>query len=155
VRIAHLDTGYDPDHKSVPKNVRCDLARNFVDADRPNDAIDQSEDTRIDPQTAATSIADRRKNPFDANVPPSRVERWLWAFPGTLYPAICCETLVRPPAIGVVLLKEPVKDIAPLRHTTAGLGKDCPLMAISAVGYDILPGRTYHAASLAAVLNQG
>ena len=44
VRIAHLDTGYDPDHKSVPKNLRRDLARNFVDADRPNDATDRSED---------------------------------------------------------------------------------------------------------------
>ena len=38
VRIAHLDTGYDPKHKSVPKNLRADLARNFVDADRPKDA---------------------------------------------------------------------------------------------------------------------
>ena len=42
-RIAHLDTGYDPDHKSLPKNLRRDLARNFVDA-RPNDATDRSED---------------------------------------------------------------------------------------------------------------
>jgi hypothetical protein len=44
VRIAHLDTGYAPDHKSVPKNLRRDLARNLVDADRPNDATDLSED---------------------------------------------------------------------------------------------------------------
>jgi subtilisin family serine protease len=44
VRIAHLDTGYDPDHKSVPKNLRRDLARSLVDADRPNDATDRSED---------------------------------------------------------------------------------------------------------------
>ena len=42
VRIAHLDTGYDPKHKSVPKNLRADLARNFVDADRPKDATDRS-----------------------------------------------------------------------------------------------------------------
>jgi hypothetical protein len=35
VRIAHLDTGYDPGNKSVPKNLRADLARNFVDSDRP------------------------------------------------------------------------------------------------------------------------
>ena len=43
VRIAHLDTGYDPDHKSVPRYLRADLARNFVDADRPKDATDRSE----------------------------------------------------------------------------------------------------------------
>jgi subtilisin family serine protease len=43
VRIAHLDTGYDPGHKSVPKFLRSDLARNFVDADRPNDATDRSD----------------------------------------------------------------------------------------------------------------
>src|SRR5262245_11366748 len=42
VRIAHLDTGYDPKHKSVPKNLRADLARNFVDADMPKDATDRS-----------------------------------------------------------------------------------------------------------------
>ena len=45
VRIAHLDTGYDPDHKSLPKNFRKDLARNFVDADKPKDATDRSEGT--------------------------------------------------------------------------------------------------------------
>ncbi len=43
VRIAHLDTGYDPGHKSVPKYLRKDLARNFVDAARPKDATDRSE----------------------------------------------------------------------------------------------------------------
>jgi subtilisin family serine protease len=42
VRIAHLDTGYDPDHKSLPRYLRADLARNFVDADRPKDATDRS-----------------------------------------------------------------------------------------------------------------
>jgi subtilisin family serine protease len=43
VRIAHLDTGYDPSHKTVPKHLRADLAHNFVDADKPNDATDRSE----------------------------------------------------------------------------------------------------------------
>jgi subtilisin family serine protease len=43
VRIAHLDTGYDPTHKSVPKHLRTDLAHNFVDADKPDDATDRSE----------------------------------------------------------------------------------------------------------------
>jgi len=42
VRIAHLDTGYDPDHKSLPRYLRADLARNFVDADRAKDATDRS-----------------------------------------------------------------------------------------------------------------
>ncbi|WP_174512591.1 S8 family serine peptidase [Methylocella tundrae] len=43
VRIAHLDTGYDPGHKSTPKGLNPRLARNFVDADRPNDATDRSD----------------------------------------------------------------------------------------------------------------
>lgn len=43
VRIAHLDTGYDPAHKSVPKRLRADLSRNFVDSDRPNDATDRAD----------------------------------------------------------------------------------------------------------------
>ncbi len=43
VRIAHLDTGYDPHHKTVPRRLRADLARNFVDDDLPKDATDRSE----------------------------------------------------------------------------------------------------------------
>jgi Subtilase family len=42
VRIAHLDTGYDPNHRTLPKRLRRDLGRNFVDADRPKDASDQT-----------------------------------------------------------------------------------------------------------------
>jgi hypothetical protein len=39
IRVAHLDTGYDPDH-SVSPNFRRDLQKNFVEPDRPNDATD-------------------------------------------------------------------------------------------------------------------
>src|SRR5262245_11173822 len=42
VRVAHLDTGYDPQHQTLPKRLRRDLQRNFVDAGRPNDASDTS-----------------------------------------------------------------------------------------------------------------
>jgi hypothetical protein len=42
VRVAHLDTGYDPEHKSVPVGLKRALQKNFVDADRPNDATDDS-----------------------------------------------------------------------------------------------------------------
>jgi len=42
VRIAHLDTGYDPDHLSRPANLEKVLERNFVDEDRPNDATDRA-----------------------------------------------------------------------------------------------------------------
>lgn len=41
IRIAHLDTGFDANHSTKPINLRLDLQRNFVDADRPNDATDQ------------------------------------------------------------------------------------------------------------------
>jgi hypothetical protein len=41
VRIAHLDTGYDPNHKAKPPFLDVKLARNFVDADRPTDATDK------------------------------------------------------------------------------------------------------------------
>ncbi len=43
VRIAHCDTGYDPQHATLPKRLRRDLQRNFVDKDRPNDASDVSD----------------------------------------------------------------------------------------------------------------
>lgn len=42
VRIAHLDTGYDPAHESKPVNLEVELARNYVDKDRPNDATDDT-----------------------------------------------------------------------------------------------------------------
>ncbi|MFT4254642.1 MAG: S8 family serine peptidase, partial [Caulobacter sp.] len=43
VRIAHIDTGYDPTHQQLPKHLRLDLQRNFVDRDHPRDASDRSE----------------------------------------------------------------------------------------------------------------
>jgi hypothetical protein len=42
VRIAHLDTGYDPDHESLPEGLERELQRNFVDPERPRDAADRS-----------------------------------------------------------------------------------------------------------------
>jgi subtilisin family serine protease len=42
IRIAHLDTGYDPDHVTLPQFLRRDLQRNFVDDKLPNDATDRS-----------------------------------------------------------------------------------------------------------------
>lgn len=42
VRVAHLDTGYDPNHATLPIHLATDLQKNFVDADRPNDASDDS-----------------------------------------------------------------------------------------------------------------
>lgn len=45
VRIAHFDTGYDPDHITLPQFLRKDLQKNFVDDEQPNDATDQSDGT--------------------------------------------------------------------------------------------------------------
>src|SRR6476646_1692181 len=42
VRIAHFDTGYDPVHHTLPKRLLRKLARNFVDADHPDDATDRT-----------------------------------------------------------------------------------------------------------------
>jgi len=42
VRIAHLDTGYDPTHETLPQFLRKDLQRNFVDNGTPNDASDST-----------------------------------------------------------------------------------------------------------------
>jgi hypothetical protein len=39
VRIAHLDTGYDPTHAALPLYLNTELARNFMDGD-PRDATD-------------------------------------------------------------------------------------------------------------------
>jgi subtilisin family serine protease len=42
VRIAHLDTGFDPSHKTRPAFISAAEQRNFVDAGFPNDATDRS-----------------------------------------------------------------------------------------------------------------
>ena len=42
VRVAHLDTGYDARHATVPKHLDLKHQRNFVDAKRPNDASDDT-----------------------------------------------------------------------------------------------------------------
>ena len=42
VRIAHLDTGYDPEHITKPQLLRLDLQKNFVDDGSPDDATDTS-----------------------------------------------------------------------------------------------------------------
>ena len=44
VVIAHLDTGYDPGHVTLPEDLDTTQQRNFVDADRPKDATDQTPD---------------------------------------------------------------------------------------------------------------
>jgi hypothetical protein len=40
VRIAHFDTGYDPNHIYIPKYMRFDLQRNFVDGENLYSAVD-------------------------------------------------------------------------------------------------------------------
>lgn len=42
VRIAHLDTGFDPRHQSRPAHLEDALQRNFVDDKSPSDASDDS-----------------------------------------------------------------------------------------------------------------
>jgi hypothetical protein len=45
IRIAHVDTGYDPDHSMTPALLRRDLQRNFVEGEDPRDASDQTKDS--------------------------------------------------------------------------------------------------------------
>jgi subtilisin family serine protease len=40
IRIAHLDTGFDPDHPTCPRRLNRELQRNFMDDQGPNDAHD-------------------------------------------------------------------------------------------------------------------
>lgn len=42
VRVAHLDTGYDPDHVTRPVNLNRQLQRNFLDDGSPKDATDRA-----------------------------------------------------------------------------------------------------------------
>ncbi|HEX8090726.1 MAG TPA: S8 family serine peptidase, partial [Blastocatellia bacterium] len=42
VRIAHFDTGFDPEHVTKPVFLRLDLQKNFVETELPDDATDHS-----------------------------------------------------------------------------------------------------------------
>ncbi len=42
VRIAHFDTGYDPNHETKPVHLRTDIQKNFVDDNSPNDSTDHT-----------------------------------------------------------------------------------------------------------------
>lgn len=41
-RVAHLDTGFDPQHATVPRHLLAKLQRNFVDERLPDDATDRT-----------------------------------------------------------------------------------------------------------------
>lgn len=41
-RVAHLDTGFDPQHHTVPRHLRAELQRNFVDEHLSTDATDRT-----------------------------------------------------------------------------------------------------------------
>jgi len=43
IRIAHLDTGYDPTHKTKPEFLRTTFQKNFVDSQWPDDATDSTD----------------------------------------------------------------------------------------------------------------
>ncbi len=45
VRVAHLDTGYDPNHHALPETLLTNLAKNFVDDPPTADASDQATGT--------------------------------------------------------------------------------------------------------------
>jgi hypothetical protein len=40
VRVAHIDTGYDPGHRTLPAGLRADLQRNFILGENPHSAVD-------------------------------------------------------------------------------------------------------------------
>jgi hypothetical protein len=42
VMIVHLDTGYDPKHKTLPVNLNKAKQKNFVQGEPPNDAVDRT-----------------------------------------------------------------------------------------------------------------
>ena len=48
IRIAHLDTGFDPDHATRPARLRDDLQKNFVDDQPANDASDPGRKRRFE-----------------------------------------------------------------------------------------------------------
>ncbi len=57
VRIAHLDTGFDPDHRTVPVNLDRNLQKNFVEKNRPDDATDTTSGLISNPGHGTATLA--------------------------------------------------------------------------------------------------
>lgn len=88
IRIAHLDTGYDPTHRTVPTRLRVDLARNFadpVDGQPQNGAVDQTT-AAVNPMFGhgTATLALLAGEPYGGarafEVVPVRVANWVMLF---------------------------------------------------------------------------
>ena len=64
VRIAHLDTGYMKKHDALPKNIKFELAANFVAGEDPNQAFDKMDNEGQDGHGTGTGslLAGRKLN---------------------------------------------------------------------------------------------
>jgi subtilisin family serine protease len=71
VRVAILDTGYDPDHVTLPQRLRADLQRNFAGGD-PADAADPNRHFPLNQPghgTATLALLAGNRVPFPAGRP--------------------------------------------------------------------------------------
>ncbi|MBV9998456.1 MAG: hypothetical protein JO015_04995 [Verrucomicrobia bacterium] len=72
VRVAHLDTGYDAEHRALPGRLNKVLQPNLVDAGRPDDASDDTTGTLGILQRSSALLAARPpKMPMSGSRPPS------------------------------------------------------------------------------------
>jgi hypothetical protein len=49
VRVAHIDTGYDPRHQTLPAGLRTDLQRSFIQGEKPDSAVDTTKGPLTNP----------------------------------------------------------------------------------------------------------
>lgn len=66
VRVAHLDTGYDRSHLSLPQRLEQSLERNFVDEERPQDASDTSSGLVSNPGHGTATLSILAGKPLSA-----------------------------------------------------------------------------------------
>ena len=97
VVIAHIDTGYEAAHKTLPENLDKDRQRNFVDAGRPNDATDQTPTGGIlrnrGHGTGTLSILAGRR--LEGIVPPGNTSDYLGGAPkATIVPVRVADSVV-------------------------------------------------------------
>ena len=88
VRIAHLDTGYDPNHETKPAHLRKELARNFADAENGKPKMGAIDDrtAEVNPMfghgtaTLAILAGEKYGGARGFEVAPIRVANWVVLF---------------------------------------------------------------------------
>ncbi|MDN0077697.1 S8/S53 family peptidase [Crenobacter sp. SG2303] len=137
VRIAHLDTGCDPSHKSAPRNLATNEGHNFYDPNNPTNIIDTNHEW-FDPGHGTGTIAILAGNKMDLD------PKEKWGYGASFSGVVGCapDATVVPVVIGgiggsVIHLGDSSMTQGMLYAAGGNGRKPCDVVTISHGGYPL------------------